>query len=162
LPSREVLLHTIREVPHGCRLFCSKTATAPFETATGLLAVWTGVTSFLGYGIGNLAFDASLQSDALVQIFNLIYILSGAAILAGLGWSYRNVEASGIILLLTSLVIRIVAVSSRIGFNAITTTVIIQGVFFGIACFVRLMFLLRNRVTIRAGDIIAPETRDDP
>lgn len=135
----------IRELPAGLRAFLARSAIAPFEFALGLVSLWTGAISFFGITLGAQTLNQVLP-PAMVATFNLTYFVSGIFIVAGIGWGYRNIEASGVILLATALATRAAAVFISTGFNPLTLTVLVQAVAFTTACIVRLVTLLRHKV----------------
>lgn len=142
----------IREFPAGFKHFFARSALAPFEFALGIVSLWTGAISFFGVTLGAQTLNATLPS-VMVAAFNLIYFISGLFIVAGLGWGYRNIEASGVILLSTALIVRATAVIIGAGINPLTMTAVIQAVVFTIACLVRLVTLLRHKVVVFATEI---------
>jgi hypothetical protein len=100
---------SVIEYPHPKKnQFFRQLAMLPFETAIALASVWGGVASSLGLTAGQ-GFSATLP-PLMVSAFNLLYILSGLAIVLGIGWGYRNLEACGLVLLTMSLLVRGIAV----------------------------------------------------
>jgi len=137
-------MRSLSQVPLGARLFCGRCAIAPFETATAVLAMWTGAISFFGVTLTASVVN-TLLPEQLVILFNLLYVLSGAFMVAGLGWNYRNLEATGIIFLATSLLIRLIVLFVAAGFQLVILTALLQNLAFLIACGTRLVFLLKRR-----------------
>lgn len=142
----------MRSWPVGFRLFVHRCAVVPFEASIGILAIWTGATSFLNYTVAARAFTSSLPEVFTVS-FNLVYLVAGAFILCGLGWGYRNIESSGMILLATVMGVRVIALVVTAGFTPETTAAIIQGLTFGLASLIRLHSLLKNKILVFAEDI---------
>lgn len=139
-----MVMRSLSQVPTGARLFCGRCAVAPFETATAVLSVWSGAISFFGVTITASVVNTLLPPQ-LVVLFNLLYVLSGAFMLAGLGWNYRNLEATGIIFLATSLIIRFIVLFVAAGFQPVILTALVTNLAFGLACGTRLVFLLKRR-----------------
>lgn len=150
-----IVRRTIREFPAGLRHFFARSAIAPFEFALGIVSLWTGAISFFGVTLGAQTLNATLPT-VMVGTFNLVYFISGLFIIAGLGWGYRNIEASGVILLATALIVRAIAVVVGAGLNPLTMTAVIQAVAFTVACLVRLVTILKNRVMVLATEITEP------
>lgn len=140
-------MRTIREIPEGTKDFILRMVVVPFEIALALTAMWSGTAGLFNLSITATAFNATLP-HWLVTLFNLMYIVAGLGVLSGVGWSYRNAEASGLILMFTSLIVRAGALYVTQGLNSISTNVIIQAVFFGGACVVRVAVLFAKHNTI--------------
>jgi hypothetical protein len=143
---------TIRELPAGFRLFVDRARAVPFEIALGLVSLWSGAISFFGITLGAQTLNATLP-PIMVSTFNLMYLLAGVFIIAGVGWGYRNLEASGVILLATALIVRAVAVVIGVGISPTTVTLIFQAAVFSAACLLRLISLLKHEIVILAADI---------
>lgn len=140
-------MRSIREIPTGTREFILRVIVVPFEIAIALTAVWAGAAGLLTLSPSAAAFNATLP-QWLVTMFNLIYVIAGLAMLTGVGWNYKNAEASGLILLITSLLIRAVALYVTRGFDQVTTNVIVQATLFGGAAVIRLGMILAKRQTV--------------
>lgn len=144
-----MVMRALSEFPEGLRMFIKRSTVCPFEVAIGLLAIWSGIISLFDVTVAARAFSAALP-DHLVLVLNILYILAGTFIVAGVGWNYRNIESSGLIFLSSILIIRVISLAFLIGFTPETTAAIIQGAVFGFACMVRLKALLQRRVVISA------------
>lgn len=159
-----MMRRAIREMPVGFRLFLNRSKVVPFEFAVGFASVYIGAVSFLGGTAGAQAANQALP-PLMVAVLNLIYLLSGFFIIFGLGWGYRNLEASGVILLFTALIARLVMLIVITGFTLTTTATAVQGGAFAVACIVRLISLMKNRVLVFAEDIpniVKEQTRGLP
>lgn len=145
-------MKAIRAFPLGFTLFVHRCGVAPFEVAIAALSVWSGVMSFFNYTSVTRIVSSSLP-DVFTIAFNLVYLVAGMFILTGVGWAYRNLESSGMILLATVLGVRVIALVVSVGYAPETTTAIVQGLTFGLASLVRLRSLLKNRTLVFAEDI---------
>lgn len=125
--------------------FLRKLAVLPFEAAIALVSVWAGVVSLLGFTIGGQTLSAALP-PWMVAVFNLLYVLSGLAILLGVGWGYRNLEASGLILLLMSLLVRCTALVVVVGLTGVVLVTQFSTVIFMAAALLRLVAVLKRAV----------------
>lgn len=135
---------SIIEYPHNARLtFWRQLTVMPFETAIALISVWGGLASLIGLTAGRQAFSATLP-PVMVNVFNVVYILSGLAIVLGIGWGYRNLEACGLILLVTSLVVRGFALVVAVGPTRAVLVAQVSSVVFIIATVLRLIAVARN------------------
>lgn len=146
-------MKAIKELPAGARLFFNRCRLVPFETAISLWAIYAGMASFLNWTVASRALSTSFPSE-VTQVLNLIYLVSGVLIFLGVGWAYRNVEVSGLILLASSFAIRIIVLLSVVGLatpEAIGS--MIQGLTFGLACIIRAGCLLKNHTLVFASDI---------
>jgi hypothetical protein len=147
-----MVIKALKTWPTGFKLFFHRCSVVPFEVALGVLAMWTGYTSFFEWTVAARAFGSSLPGY-MTDGFNLVYLVSGAFILVGVGWGYRNVEASGVILLATVFLVRVMALLFSVGITPETTSALVQSLTFGFACMIRLRCILKNCVMVYAADI---------
>lgn len=146
----------LKEIPPGMRHFRKRLVIVPFDTALALTAVWSGLGAFFDASIQARLFNDALPDFAAI-LFNIVYIVSGLAVLAGIGWAYRNLEISGWILLLTSLIVRTISLWSYGGFNPFVTASLVQGAIFGTACEIKIYYLLKRKVIVLAdSDSLVP------
>lgn len=151
-----MVMRSLAQVPAGARLFCTRCTTVPFEAATAVLAVWSGVSAFFNLTVAATVVNMSLPGD-LVTLFNLLYVLAGAFMLAGIGWNYRNLETTGIIFLFTSLLVRLLVLVAMAGVQLTILPALLQNLTFGAACGARLVFLLKHRALV----VIEPPPNGD-
>lgn len=139
--------------------FFRQLAVLPFESALALVSVWSGLSSLFGLTTAGQAFNAALP-PWMVIAFNLLYVLSGLAIALGIGWGYRNLEACGLILLLTSLLVRgiaIVVTSWDTNASGVVAAQFSSAVFIG-ATLLRLMAIFHRATVIHVnGTVTAVE-----
>lgn len=147
-----MMRNAIRQIPVGFRLFLNRCSIVPFETAVGVLSIWAG-----GVALLNATFVARTFNSSLPQVytaaFNLVYLIAGAFIVTGLGWAYRNLETSGLIFLVTTLIVRVVSLVFIVGWMPETISAIVQGIVFGVAGGVRIRSLMKNYTLVFAKDI---------
>lgn len=131
----------------------------PFETAFSLTIIWGGVTSFFNQTTAARMFNASLP-PWVATTSNVVYLVSGLAILGGVGWAYRNVEASGLVLLLLTLLMRTVVVALRFGYSVQTSNTFATSLIFGACILVRLHTVLKGYsiVMLKKPDIVSVAT----
>lgn len=141
-------VESIIEYPAPRRVFFRRLTVLPFEGAIALASVWGGVASLFGLTTAGQAFGTALPPNMTIA-FNLLYILSGLAILFGLGWGYRNLEACGLILLLTSLTVRSIALAVTFGITPSIATALVQAVIFIAATAFRLRSIFKNGTIIQ-------------
>lgn len=139
---------SIIEYPAQKRVFFHRITVLPFEGAIALASVWGGVASLFGLTTAGQAFGTALPAN-MATAFNLLYIISGLAILFGLGWGYRNLEACGLILLLTSLTVRSIALAVTFGVAPSIVTMLVQSVIFIAATVFRLESIFRNGTIVQ-------------
>lgn len=130
------------------RIFFHRLTVLPFEAAIALASVWGGLASLFGLTISGQAFGTALPPN-MATAFNLLYIISGLAILFGLGWGYRNLEACGLILLLTSLTVRSIALAVTFGLAPSIATMLVQAAIFAVATIIRLRTVFKNGTTVQ-------------
>lgn len=141
-------LSVLEYPPAKTNSFYRQLAVLPFETAIGLVSVWGGLASLFGLTTAGQSFSAALP-PLMVSAFNLLYILSGLAIMLGIGWGYRNLEACGLILLLMSLLIRAIALLVAVGLTGAVLSAQISSVIFTAATVLRLLVLFRNGTIVQ-------------
>lgn len=139
---------SVLEYPQQKRVFFHRLTVLPFEAAVALSSVWGGLAAMFGLTSTGQAFGTALPPNMTIA-FNLLYVLSGAAILLGLGWGYRNLEGCGLVLLLTSLGVRAIALTVTFGFTPLISSVVVQAVIFIIAVAARLRTLFRNGTIVQ-------------
>lgn len=130
------------------RIFFHRLTVLPFEAAIALASVWGGLASLFGLTTTGQAFGTALPPN-MATAFNLLYIISGLAILHGLGWGYRNLEACGLILLLTSLTVRSIALAVTFGPVPSIATMLVQAVIFAVATIMRLRTVFKNGTIVQ-------------
>lgn len=151
LAKHRSLPHTDESVidyPAQGKVFLRRLAVLPFEAAIAIASIWGGMSSLFGLTTGGQAFGASLP-PGMVTLFNLLYILSGLAIMLGLGWGYRNLEACGLILLITSLLVRSLTVTVTFGATPLVIATVAQAVIFGTATILRLIAVFKNGTIVQ-------------
>jgi hypothetical protein len=122
--------------------------TVPFETLFGCLAVFGGVIGLLHVGTSTDALDGVL-GDPLVTTFQIVYILAGIFMLAGIGRGQAWLEAPGLILLVASVVVRALAVLILYGFDRNVIGLLALYVLVVYFSAVRLRSLYRGDVIVR-------------
>lgn len=140
-------MRTIREFPAGAKEFWFRVIVVPFEVAMAITAAWSGVAGLMDLTVTANAFNATLPHWAHTG-FNLLYVVSGFSVTAGVGWGYKNLEGFGLTLMLSGLMVRAFTLYTILGMVPVTVNVLMQAFFFGGACFVRLLLLLQKKNTI--------------
>jgi hypothetical protein len=132
-------------------------AITPFEMAIGCLSVYSGVAGLFSYSPVAEAFLALPWWLSILT--NLLYAISGIAIVGGLLRRLREVEAFGLAVLGFSLAIRsVVIAASEAGGDPVAVGVYVQTVVLSLALISRLWVLMFNRSLLlaepnRRGDI---------
>lgn len=139
---------SVIEYPAQKQVFFRRITVLPFESAIALASVWGGVASLFGLTTAGQAFGTALPPN-MATAFNLLYIISGLSILFGLGWGYRNLEACGLVLLLTSLTVRSIALAVTFGAAPSIATMLVQSVMFIAATVFRLQSIFKNGTIIQ-------------
>jgi hypothetical protein len=123
--------------------FFKRQAVVPFETCFAFYSIYAGVAGILDFGVTNVAFRNFLGLKFSL-LFNLAYALAGTALFVGIGTNRRNLETFGIILILTSLAVRILISTHYLGFNSAVLGSYVFAAAFSFSCVVRLVLLLRG------------------
>jgi len=123
--------------------------------AFAAISVYAGIAGLIDFGPGAASLRA--QVGSLTQLFNLVYLLAGCALFFGVGMNKRNLEASGLVLLLTSLLIRMIAL---IGWAHADKVAIINSlvsfIIFTVAIIARLWFVLSGCTMVVAKSVKIP------
>lgn len=123
----------------------------PFEAMLGFICIYSGLAGIFNFGIVNNAFNELLNHDLLL-VLNSIYLISGLAMFFGLGFNKANIEALGIILLATTLIVRIIISIWLLGISPIVINGYVFNFAFIFACIVRLITIVdNNKVLIKNG-----------
>lgn len=126
--------------------FWKRLAVVPFEALIGGLAMFSGTVALLGIGTSVDSLTLLLP-EWLVQALNVEYILSGVALLLGLGYAKAGVEALGLILLGAAVTVRGVAVVQAAGIDWSVAALLALYFMIDLACVARL-------ATLRRGDVL--------
>ena len=132
--------------------FLKRQAVVPFEAAFGFYSVYAGVTSALGFGAANSFIKHELGSP-LSLAFSVAYILAGSCLYFGIGLNKRNIEALGLVLIMTSLAVRAIALENLLEWRteeviATLVTSYLSSAVFIVACGLRLRFLLARKILV--------------
>jgi hypothetical protein len=136
----------------GFPAFRKRLEIVPFETALAVAAVWSGGSALLGWTVQGQALEAILP-HWLAGIFSITYLLAGAGLLTGIGLAYRNIETAALVLLLSSLAIRVVAGYTVGGFSPAFVQGTVQAVVFIPACAFRIKQLARGVSIVQTENI---------
>lgn len=137
------MINALKEWPGGALRFSRSLQAVPFEAALGLASIWSGFAAIFNATLAARMFNDTLPIQ-LAMCFNIVYVVAGVTLLMGIGWSYRNVEASGLIILIAVLFTRTATVWAGYGFNSVTSANFTQATIFSVASFVRLRTLLKG------------------
>jgi hypothetical protein len=131
-------------------------ALAPFELAFALLAVWSGVSGLFGWTQQATLFNYGLPVW-LATLSNLLYTVAGLAILGGHIHRSRQLEAGGLVILASSLVIRAGVLVWLVGITELTVGVVVSAALFLGSIVMRMWVLISGR----AVSIIEPARQSD-
>lgn len=129
----------------------SRQVLAPYEVGFAVFSVYSSIISMLNFGVVPNKF-----TDAMGVIFttlsSILFLLSGIAIYAGISLSKREIEAFGIIVLMSCMLMRVVVILILFGIDPVTfNTAVFNGIFMVSSC-VRLNTLLKKHVIIMLSD----------
>lgn len=120
---------------------------APFETMIGFLVIFVGIITVLDFGIIHTPINeifVNFVGYKLYLLLNMFYILSGLCIFIGLGIRKGNIEAFGLVLLVSVLITKIFITTLLIGVSPVIINAIISNIAFSLAGIIRLQTILRN------------------
>lgn len=107
----------------------------PFKIAMSLFAIYSGVSGLFGFGASNEIFDAAVKYS---YVFNSLFIVAGLLTMAGVFWHKLNVEAAGLLLISSSLVIRMTSTVALVGWDQSAHNLLALSILFTSASFVRI------------------------
>jgi len=141
---------------HRNRTLFRMVALTPFEFVYGAMSVYSGVAGLLGASPAMAIFNRVLPGW-LVVVTNLLYAVSGMAILGGLARRLRDVEAFGLIMLMASASIRAVVLGMTVGVSPIANAFYVQALVLFLGISARLWVIQTGRAVLLA----EPNRSDD-
>lgn len=133
----------------------------PFEVAFALYSVYMGVSGLVGLGSTSGTLFVRAIGNWSVP-FNIMYAVAGVAIYLGLVLLRRNVEAFGLVILATSLVIRSLVIAwCNCGDGRVwgQLNVHVLHALFLVACASRLVSLIEKRYIALSEDQVKVKVR---
>lgn len=127
----------------GVKTFFKRQSVIPFEVVWGFYVMYAGAVLTLNYGVTISPLSIALGTT-IAMIFNIVFFVSGAGIFFGVGWRKGNVEAFGVILLATSLLVRTIAAIWFFGITPMMVNGIVLNGGFIIASIVRLQTIFKS------------------
>lgn len=119
----------------------------PFETMFGFFCIFAGITTLLNFGIItnplNTAFITYLGYKTHLFL-SVIYLLSGLSIFFGIGFRKGNIEAFGLITLITVIIARTIVLGFLLGINPIIINTYVSNIAFVFASIIRLLTIRQN------------------
>lgn len=114
-----------------------------FETMFGFFCIYGGATGMLKFGIVNTAYSHAF-SETFLLVVNIIYLLAGFGISFGIGLRRGDVEAFGLIILTTTLIIRTLMLGFLFGIDPVVINAYVLNLIFAASCIVRIKIILDN------------------
>jgi hypothetical protein len=111
---------------------------APFEIGLSLFSIYSGVSGLLNFGASNEIFTEAVLAPG---IFNMIFIVSGLSVIAGLVTRLRGMESFGLFGIIGALLTRIMVILMSTGWNVTSHNLLATCIFFVLACIVRLLMI---------------------
>ncbi len=111
----------------------------PFKIAMSLFAIYSGVSGLVGFGSSNIIFDAAVHFS---YMFNSLFIVAGLTTLIGVFWHKLNIEASGLLLISISLIIRMLSTVAIVGWDASAHNLLALCILFSSASAVRIFDIM--------------------
>ena len=133
------------------RTFFDRQSVVPFETLFGFYCMYGGIVGTLSYGNNNDLFRRTL-GDRFSFILNVAYFLAGSGMFFGIGLNRKDVESVGLITVASSLLIRTIVMSAKLGLSPSMINANILTMAFIVACLVRCIKLLRGNILIEITD----------
>jgi hypothetical protein len=133
--------------------FFRRQGIVPFETMFAFYSLYAGLAGVLHFGITNDVFKEVIGTS-LALIFNIGYIVAGLSVYFGIGTRKANIEAFGLITLITSVLIRAIAMGYIIGMNPFIINSYVFSATFISACIVRLYHVLHRGALLAIQDTL--------
>lgn len=128
--------------------FLGRWRVLPFEALIAALAAISGLLGLVNIGgIAKDPLDVAL-GIGLTSMFQVAYMVAGVCILIGLGLNKVNIEAGGLVLLISGTVVRFLAVLYVVGFNSLVGVTLVFYVLINAASVARLWTLYQGKVTV--------------
>lgn len=130
------------------KTFYTNQKLVPFETMFGFYCAYSGLAGLLNFGIVSNAFN-SATGYKTSTIFNIVYLLAGIGMYIGVGLKRINIEAFGLITVITSIIIRTITASWVFGINPVIINSYIFNTAIIFACIIRLITIYKNNIFIK-------------
>lgn len=131
-------------MPPQIRQFFERQTASPFETMLAIYFAYAAVATMLNFGIVASPLT-NLLGAKIAVLTNVAYLLAGLAMYFGIGLRKGNVEAFGLILVMTSLSVRAVATAWLLGTNPMIINSYVSTAVFLLACMVRLRMIFKSQ-----------------
>src|SRR5687768_3914871 len=113
--------------------FIKRQSIVPFDTTFAFFCIYSGMISVFRIGIVPNIFRDTL-GERISSMFDIGYALAGLLMFIGIGLGRRDVQAAGLITVITSITIRCVLIGWLIGFNSLVFNTYVFNIAFIIAC----------------------------
>lgn len=132
------------------RQFLLRVYIVPFQSGLMMLIVYGAIINLLDFGVaenrsalGRALFQA--LGPIVARVVAVATLLAGSHTLIGLGLPRRDMEASGLVAVISIILIQSIVLTSAIGFGAAIINVWISNAIFSAACCTRLHSILTGR-----------------
>lgn len=126
----------------GVKRFFIRQSLSPFETMFAFFCIYAGLARLFDFGVTVGPFQRALGSKAAI-VLNVILVVSGLGIYVGRGIGRGDVEASGLILLATSLIITTIVNGWLFGLNPMVINSYVLNGAFVFSCVIRLVKIFK-------------------
>lgn len=127
--------------------FFKRQSVQSFETVFAVFCIYSGIASLFGVGVGSGALT-SILGGWLALILDTGFTASGFMMFFGIGFGRRDVEAAGLVTVMTSLVARHLAIFLVFGLTPVFFNTYFYASAFALACALRLRMLVRMKVLV--------------
>lgn len=117
--------------------FLKQQSIVPFETTLAFFFIYAAIASLAGFGVTATPLSKVL-GYWITMVFNVVYLFAGLGMYFGIGLRWGNIEAFGLILLITSIVVRLIAATWILGINPMVINGYILNAAFIFSCLIRL------------------------
>lgn len=128
------------------KIFLRMVNAAPFETMFATYSFYAGTAGLFNFGLTPSIFE-QVVGPIVALIFNVAYAIAGLSMFFGLWLARKEIESFGLIVVMTSALIRQIAVGYVAGFSSVIFSGYVFAAIFIAACSIRLR-QLKNIVII--------------
>lgn len=107
----------------------------PFKIALALFAIYSGISGLLNFGSSNEVFYYSVWYP---WAYNILFVASGLVVMTGVLMIKTNIEAAGLLLVVTSLTIRLSVILLSVGWKSEVHNMLAICIIFGAAALIRI------------------------
>lgn len=127
--------------------FLKRQSVHSFEVTFAVFCIYSGLAGIMGIGLSSGPLT-SILGGWLATVIEVAFAISGAMMFFGIGFGRRDLEAGGLVMVITSLLLRNLTLLMTFGLTWVFVSSYFHGTAFAIACFFRLRKLAKVRMLV--------------